>query len=190
MEYRLDAHLDKNTKKFFIKKVSSAKVYVEYGCGGSTILAFNESKAKIISVESDPAWAEAVINEAGKDEKRIEVCLIDLGIVKKWGYPISRRVDGLKYAAAPWSKTDSADLVLIDGRYRVACFLKTILSCNPGACIVFDDFYPEENRNYSGVNKVLMPIGKAGRSAIFMVPQSFDRRLAEDMLLSFMKDPG
>lgn len=186
----MNAHLDAQTKKFFLERISRAKTYVEYGCGGSTVLALAESSAKIISVESDPKWAEAVTKEAGKDKERIEICLIDLGEVKEWGYPKLQRVSGLEYASAPWEKTDYADLVLIDGRYRVACFLKTILSCGPGACVIFEDFYPEKDRNYSEVKKVLEPIGKVGRSAVFRIPKSFDRRLAELTFLSFMKDSG
>ncbi len=39
-----------------------------------------------------------------------------------------------------FEKSYDADLYLIDGRFRVACFMKTLLNCRPDAMIMVHDF--------------------------------------------------
>ena len=38
----------------------TSKVYGEYGCGKSTLWAYNNTKSKIISVETNGEWASKI----------------------------------------------------------------------------------------------------------------------------------
>ena len=184
----LSPHMDDQTLEFFREKVKCSKTYVEYGCGGSTVLAFNESEAKIVCVESDASWLKYIKNFMPGELSRLEARRINLGRVGEWGCPISKEVSGEDYASWPWTRTNSADLILVDGRYRIACFIKSVLNCAPGAVMIFDD-YADITRGYKAVEKVMSPERIIGRSAIFTVPVSFDRSLAESMLEKAFKDP-
>ena len=99
--------------------------YFEYGIGGSTYLASQLVKGDIRGVESDKEWVEKVQTET-KDNPRIEVRHIDVGPTIAWGTPKSAESSHLFPAyskAIIDSGRDDFDLCLVDGRFRVACFL-------------------------------------------------------------------
>lgn len=183
----LEPHMDVETLGVFRELVSKSRVYVEYGCGGSTAMAFRESAAKIISVDTDPWWVQFVFNFIPGDASRLDACHVDVGEVDDWGFPRSQDADGQVYCSWPWSRTNSADLVLIDGRFRVACLMKTLLSAEVGTPIIFEDYHGRDF--YNAVEKVALPRSRFGRSALFVVPASLDRNLADLVLKRHLKDP-
>jgi hypothetical protein len=183
----LHPHMDEDTLEFFLESVKKANVYVEYGAGGSTAAAFRTSKAKIISVESDKWWLDMVYNFMPGDTSRVDACHIDLGKVTNWGFPMSPNVDGSVYCSWPWTRTNKADLVLVDGRFRVACLVKTLIEAEPGTTVIFEDYVGRDF--YHAAEKVTQPKRKIGRSALFVVPNSLDRNLADIVLKRHLKDP-
>jgi hypothetical protein len=99
--------------------------YLEFGAGASTVMALDCCKA-ITAVDSSPKWIRHVQrvadSHASCDFQGIHA---DLGRVKLWGYPVSHNQDsGRIYSSAANSFVPNADFVLIDGRFRVACFAK------------------------------------------------------------------
>ena len=80
-----------------------------------------------------PNWVKKIQQLTnGKKDKRLNVDWIDVGNVEKWGYPItySKRNCFFNYANNFYKKNNSPDLVLIDGRLRVFCFLAHYGSVN------------------------------------------------------------
>ena len=65
----------------------TSKIYGEYGCGKSTLWAYNNTKSKIISVETSEEWASKISSKM-KDTDRYILNRIDCGEVGKWGIPI------------------------------------------------------------------------------------------------------
>lgn len=183
----LEPHMDGETLAFFRDSVKDAKVYVEYGCGGSTATAFRESSAKIVCVESDRWWLDVALNFMPGDIGRVDACHVDIGEVNDWGFPKNPDSDGTVYCSWPWTRTNSADLVLVDGRFRVACLMRTMLSAQAGAVVIFEDYFGRDF--YRAVEKVVAPSGRAGRSAIFKVPANLDRNLTELVFKRHVKDP-
>jgi hypothetical protein len=119
--------------KLFEKYLSQATNYLEYGSGGSTVFASKfENIKKIKSIESDSEWALKI-----QKETRTEMNYINLGEIGGCGTPIDLSTKHLwhKYSQ---NYSDEFDLVLIDGRFRVACFLDICLKGNP--IILFHDF--------------------------------------------------
>ena len=129
---------------------SKAASLVEFGCGGSTLLAVRSpSLRRIWSVESDPAWiaklrAETEIATA-EQAGRLRLLGADIGEVGEFGFPRDEasRDAWPRYYESVWDDAAAidADLVLIDGRFRVACALEAIARCRPHAILLFHDFW-------------------------------------------------
>lgn len=121
-------------------------IYLEFGSGGSTFLALLHAQVRIVSVESDKNWIEylkgwKVIDEATK-VKRLEFIWVDIGRTGEWGVPLEMEKKSLfpHYSAQVFEKYTDFDVVFIDGRFRVACFLQTLLHCPKHTKILIHDF--------------------------------------------------
>jgi hypothetical protein len=109
-------------------------------------------------------------------ESRIEIVRANIGPTGEWGYPTGfeafRRWPD--YLLDAWERIRalslSPDLVLIDGRFRVGCFLASLLESRPGTIIMFDD-YLSRMGEYSHVEAFLAPTEFVDRCAIFTVPE-------------------
>ena len=129
---------------------SKAASVVEFGSGGSTLLAVRSpSLQRIWSVESDPAWIEKLHGlpevAAAEQAGRLRFIHADIGPTGDYGMPLDDATQGRwpSYHDAVWADPDTsgADLVLIDGRFRVACALAALAHCQPHAILLFHDFW-------------------------------------------------
>lgn len=171
--------------------------FLEYGAGGSTVLAHSLQTPQIRTIESDARWLEgvkqAVEGLIPRYTGRYTGTHVDIGAVGEWGYPSdnSRHMDYWRYPATPWLELAGhapPDLVLIDGRFRVACCVMTLIYAKPGTRILFDDYRPREN--YHIVERFIQPVDQIGRMAIFETPDRptvFSHIL--DTLLPVLQDP-
>ena len=83
-----------------------------------------------------------------------------------------------------WTFNLKADVILIDGRFRVASFLFSLINAKEGSIIIFDDYM---NRpHYHVVEEVLEVYENFGRQAVFKVPKVFNKKLAEELLKKFI----
>jgi|LakMenE18May11ns_1017448.scaffolds.fasta_scaffold9924938_3 hypothetical protein len=82
-----------------------------------------------------------------------------------------------------WEQSLLPDVVLIDGRFRVACFLASVLSATKFTQIFFDDYVDRDY--YHVVEEIMKPMRFCGRQAIFEVEELEDRQKAENLLISF-----
>ncbi len=120
--------------------------YLEFGSGGSTFLALLYSQMKITSIESSLEWLTYLrkwnlITHALK-EKRLDFHHIDIGRVGAWGTPLDmdRKESFPNYSSQIFQSKNDFDIVFIDGRFRIACVLATLLYCNPNTKILIHDF--------------------------------------------------
>jgi hypothetical protein len=149
--------------------------FLEFGAGGSTVFAAELGVKNIYSVESDKSFLDAVEKKVGSlfPSSKVYAHFIDIGETKDWGFPANkRRVSSWqKYCVAPWQmmleNNHPPDLVLIDGRFRVACFLASLLLSKSGTVILFDDYF--DRPEYHIVEKYLRPNKTAGRMAKFII---------------------
>jgi hypothetical protein len=171
--------------------LEQANCYLEYGTGGSTMLARRIRVPHVIGVDSDKSWLEALRYKAralGGDEF-LELIHIDIGPTGNWGYPTSESGwrNYVNYPLAPWMPTGrrhaQPDVILIDGRFRVACFLASILHGRPGVRILFDDYL--DRPHYGVVERFVRPQQQHDRVAEFVVPSGVpDRDLWHALLAS------
>ena len=142
-----------------IKKLASymagAKSYVEFGCGGSTLLAVQSPVERAWSVESDIGWIDRIRSHpeiaSAEASGRLKLLHVDIGPTKGYGYPTRpwwlRLIGGGRgkwpaYYESIWSLAApaEADLFLVDGRFRVACGLSVAARCRDEALVAVHDF--------------------------------------------------
>ena len=110
---------------------------------------------------------------------------MDVGKVADWGCPISfeRRENFKVYAELMWLKKNSPDLVLIDGRFWVFCFLTFIKFSPAGTKILFDDYI--NHPFYHVVEAFCERIDTCGSQALFEVSQSAKSKVTDEILSKF-----
>jgi hypothetical protein len=132
------------------RNYSRASVILEYGSGGSTVLGAKLGK-KIFSVESDKAWADRLSAHL-QPYPDARVLHVDVGPTEKWGAPAHPRFHGQfhRYPLAVWDLPDlgEPDVVLIDGRFRLACMAAVLLRARRPTTVLFHDYVrrPEYHR--------------------------------------------
>ena len=74
----------------------------------------------------------------GIKNKRINLNHVDIGPLKEWGNPLNEeskfKWHNYSEAIISVAKTNNIDLVLVDGRFRVACILTSLLVTGPNSC--------------------------------------------------------
>jgi hypothetical protein len=153
--------------------------FLEYGAGGSTILAAKIGVENIYSVESDNLFLDAIKQKVLSIYPHINIYtfFIDIGKTKEWGYPINNeKLHSWKnYCSTPWNKilisNQYPDLILIDGRFRVSCFLICLLFSKIDTVILFDDYV--DRPYYHIIEKYIKPKKVVGRMAEFLINKEF-----------------
>ncbi|MFY0680074.1 MAG: hypothetical protein JXR13_05815 [Thalassovita sp.] len=169
----------------------AAEVILEYGSGGSTVLAAELGKM-VWTIESDKDWAD-MMKAWFRDNPtpgKAHVVYSDIGPTREWGQPVDD--SGWKrYARYPLGVWDNdrfkhPDVVLVDGRFRVGCALATAYRITRPVTLYFDDYAGRERLHV--VEEFLgAPAEIIGRMARFEIsPQSVpaDRLLKMVQLMS------
>ena len=154
----------------FKKSIEGIKIYGEYGCGLSSKWILNNTSSRVISVDSSKEWVKKVKKDNKKHQSRLIINHVDLGIVGSWGRPISyeKSYKFSDYTDYIWKQQEKPELVLIDGRFRVCCFLTSLKFADPGTKIIFDDYV---NRPYYHfIEKYVSRIDECGRQCLFIAP--------------------
>ena len=141
---------DDEGTELFERLLGDSDLYIEYGSGGSTVLAASLGKS-FVSVESDRRMSKDLQDRIGPSTESGRIVSVDIGATGAWGAPLMTHPndDRLErwshYVTAPWEQLQEdvlPDLVLVDGRFRVACALYSLikLHAKPQATILFDDY--------------------------------------------------
>lgn len=139
--------LSENDMKMFYRYLDNSTIYFEYGSGGSTYQAsLRQNIKKIYTVESDKTWIEQLKNLI-KDDSKITYIFNEMGTKPNtWGYPSKSCNESnlISYSQCIFNlnleEIKKIDLIMIDGRFRVACCLKFFNIINDNCYIIFDDF--------------------------------------------------
>lgn len=150
---------------------AAGRVILEYGSGGSTVLAGEMAGKTVTSVESDWAWVVRMrawfVDHPPVSPVRVHHAAI--GPTRDWGYPKTPR-NHIRWAAYPveiWDEADfsAPDVVLIDGRFRMACLLTVLLKATRPVTVLWDDY--ADRPHYHRVEELVQPALLAGRMARF-----------------------
>jgi hypothetical protein len=157
-------------RRFVVRHYEQAETILEYGSGGSTVLAAKLGR-KVISVESDRAWADRLSTHLATISDRAQVHYADIGVTGLWGVPMKPREFRKfhAYALSVWDRPDfqEPDLVLIDGRFRASCLIAVMLRAKRPTTVLFDDY--RKRGYYHGVEQLAQKEELVGRMARFTV---------------------
>jgi len=169
-----------------------ASVILEYGSGGSTVMASEMDGKRIYSVESDANWC-AKMNAyfAGAGARSPVVMHHEhIGETGDWGHP-ETDANWRNYHRYPntiWDREgfEAPDLVLLDGRFRAACFVTTMLRTLKPVTVLFDDYL--RRPKYKLVERWFQPTDIRGRMARFdITPIDFPRQDLTEILSLYTK---
>ncbi|SFI17827.1 Glycosyl transferase family 2 [Collimonas sp. OK307] len=172
-------------------RLRNAGRYLEYGGGGSTVLAASLGVTEIHSVGSDKRFLEAIQKRVIDSQPVAKVIThyVDIGPTKELGLPVDASCAGQwpRYCSGAWdtltSQGLSPDLIFVNGRFRVACFLTALLLAKRGTIILFNDYV--DRPHYHVVEKYILPHKTAGRIAEFIVENPISPQLVLTDLLAF-----
>jgi len=138
-EIKFKPMMSKNELIAFSYFMKPGNIYFEFGSGGSTNLA-SYYKIKTYSVESDVKWHENL----KKNGILVNNITIDLK-VKSSGYPGKETtIDDWKRYIQAYKKEYNANIILIDGRFRVACALDIFSKIKNDTLILIHDYGRKE----------------------------------------------
>ncbi len=157
-----------------IRYLKESQNYLEFGAGASTFLALMNSDAQVTSVESSKSWIKKMESwrfiRQKERENRLSFRYVDIGKTGLWGKPVdeSRKGDYPKYSADIFASKNNFDVVLIDGRFRVACAAQAALNCAKDVKIFVHDY---SDRPEYAVMKEFMVAEDAVDSLVLFKPK-------------------
>ena len=172
----------------FSAALADARVYVEFGSGGSTVLA-SKTADRVVCVETDAEYLHAVQVTVGDCPAEVDFLHADIGRTAEWGTPLVRlgtnqqRERWVRYPWTPWPPLDglAPDLVMIDGRFRVASAAIALLHLGPDGRLLFDDYL--DRPFYWALDAIADRVAEAGRLVEFRRRESVSehdlRRVAD-----------
>lgn len=166
----------------FMRRADS---YFEYGMGGSTYLAAKLVGRVIHAVDTSQVWVDKVadtIDAAGKD---VLLRLVDVGKTGGWGTPLSTE-SAEKFPSYSQAILDSGvnyDLCLVDGRFRVACFLQAVQGLKSDSVIGIHDY--SVRPEYHLVEKFARPVATCRTLSLFVRRSDCDMALLDATLSDY-----
>ena len=129
--------LSEKELEIFSYLMNPKNIYFEFGAGGSTNIA-SFYNMTVYSVESDKNWHKKL-----KDDGINAIYItIDLKANGNGGNPgRGTTVDDWKLYIQAYKKEYNADIILIDGRFRVACALDIFSKIRNDAIVLIHDYF-------------------------------------------------
>lgn len=178
----------------FRKWIPKGKAALEFGMGGSTRFFFENGIARLDSVESDPAWVKAMVHDPFLAffirKKRLFLHYADIGPVREHGIPrTAPHPAWLAYHQSIWQSIDTniLKLILIDGRFRLACACQALLRCPQHPPLLIHDFScrPE----YHAILEFTDVLDSAGTTMVLRQKQDVDFRALALVLQNAQFEP-
>jgi len=175
----------------------AAASYLEFGCGGSTWLATQTVRRSVTSVDSHQGWIKETSEKCAKIARgfnpRFEYA--DIGDTVALGYPrgyptiVDSKPEWAAYHSTVWDNPEaaSADLFLVDGRFRVACALQILLRCRMESFLAVHDY--SDRDFYHAIDYFARRVAIANRLFVFQKTPDFDPDRAVETLGKYRTDP-
>jgi hypothetical protein len=194
-----EPHLAFPERECFYANLKACTVYLEYGSGGSTLAALR-IVPNVISVENDRAFYRAVTREATPLAKgRYLPIFVNTGRTSEWGLPRVQRPTPLRirrwrrYVIAPWIAIEQnnlfPELIFIDGRFRVACALESLLRLPRASdCRILLDDFQQYDGAYFPIFEFVDDVERHGRAVVFRRAGTFDEVRCRALLAQYYAD--
>jgi hypothetical protein len=154
----------------FKSYTSNAISYFEYGCGGSTVLVNSYSNIKyMVSIDSCLEWIKKTKKQIS-DVDKVNFYYVDInGNCASWGAPIdnNKKSDWIKYPNSILEQKEDFDLILVDGRFRVACCAAAAIKMSKNSFLLLHDC-----ERYNDIP--LKKIDQSGSLAAYIIKEDVD----------------
>jgi hypothetical protein len=159
----------------FTQYRDKSRSYFEFGCGGSTVFC-DSPQRKSKSVDNNPEWLEKIRPLVGQTT---ELIYVNTGPVVEYGNPVNpNEITGFaNYSLTFQSRDATTDLVLVDGRFRVACALQVAMSDYTGPVLLHDAQRPE----YQPLFKFFTILERAENLVALRVKSTINKQEAADL---------
>jgi hypothetical protein len=172
-----EPHFDEKSRMFFRRRLKLSTNYLEFGSGGSTVLAVKMGKVGV-SIEGDKHFCRDVRKKVRNKNKTMELIHVDVGMTGAWGRPRNKKqtparlAKWRRYIDVPFERPLDPfyDLILVDGRFRLACALKTLqegAKRKANFTLIVDDYVGR--KKYWMVEKFAKRTKTIGRMAVFEI---------------------
>ena len=177
---------------------NDAWTIIEYGSGGSTVYFLRRNK-RVFSVDSNPGFHQLMMSipfVSSRIGNGLNLDFVDMGPTDTWGTPLSteKSAEWPRYVSQPWSRVgsgDRVDLVLVDGRFRVACCLYSVQQLVERGWtetpILFHDFW--DRKEYHVVLPFLHELKSSGTLAAFKPKAGLDAAELARVLAEYQRVP-
>lgn len=170
---------------------------LEYGTGGSTFLFSENPLNFVFACETSAQWLDEIKAEMKSLKRRnILPMHMNIGSTGAWGTPLSYSKQchlfekAIRTPSAKCLETGfSPDLTLIDGRFRVACFIEAISLGKDNSLVLIDDYF--DRKEYHVIEELCGLYRQIGRAALFRKADTKEdfRRVASEKFAAYYFDP-
>lgn len=176
-------------RTLFEALLKPARAYLEFGSGGSTVLANSLGVGQIVAVDSSLDWLKRVGTAVSRSPS-VRLFHADIGPISDWGYPTSDEYKSAygHYHGSIWETFDGSgfDLVLVDGRFRVACFAEAIRRVRPDVLVAVHDY--RSRPHYHQIEAIGRCVAECEDLSVF-APLADRREEAGIMASQYAQDP-
>ena len=154
-----------------IAAYQEAATILEYGTGGSTVIAAGLPGRRVFSVESSAPWLAKMQAwfDGNPATGKLSLHLADIGKTRDWGFPADNKFVARwpGYPISVWDREYFVhpDVVLIDGRFRLACALTVLFRISRAVIALMDDYLGRPR--YAQIERLVGPPEMIGRMARF-----------------------
>lgn len=170
----LESNWSEEVNKAVFEFLLHTKVLLQYGCSSVTALACELGNVqKVVSVEAEKAKSDQIYQSIISKEK-LHMVHANVGDLSQPTYDAKFK-SYHTYMVYPWALVDkymlTPDTILIDGQFKVASFLYSLICAEEGTDILFNDFY--KNPQFEIVRNFCAVESKYGDMAHFIVKKDY-----------------
>jgi hypothetical protein len=185
----MDIRMSDGERALFEALLKPSRSYLEFGAGGSTVLAHSVGVGQVVAVDSSLDWLKQV-GAAVARSPSVRLFHADIGPTGAWGYPMSEDYKSAygHYHSSIWEvfTPSSFDLVLVDGRFRIACFAAAIQRVRPDALVAVHDY--RSRPHYHPIEAIGRRVAECEELTVF-APLAHRREEAGIMAAQYADDP-
>tara|TARA_B100001989_G_C24419151_1_gene403116 strand:+ start:265 stop:822 length:558 start_codon:yes stop_codon:yes gene_type:complete len=176
---QIDGGFTKKACILWMSYININTTYFEWGSGFTTVTA-DKIGAKVTSIEGSKDWYNKMIKK--KFSNRTNLFYVDIGETGSFSNP----KDPTKSHNYITSIKDKQDIILVDGRWRVACAIRAFPFISENGRLMIHDFH---RKYYHSLLKIYQEESKVDSLAVMKPLKNISNLYLEKMFLNFVHNP-
>lgn len=162
--------------EFLSTTLAQSEIVLVYGCDIAPMVCNNAFVKKVYGVDARKPVCDTVY-DAINDNEKFRLMYANIGELNQHNQPIN--ADQFKqyhqYMVFPWALADKYDalpnLIIIDGHFKVASFLYSLICAPEGSRIIFNDYF--DHPEYEMIRNYCPLESRQGAAAEFIVKKNY-----------------